>query len=76
MMATGLFGASGLFALNSIKAAKSANPKSYVPEATLVTAPPEPLPASTVTSRLASLKYPFATGTKNKAEGPSKRQSS
>ena len=54
--ATGLFGTSGLLAWNSIKAAKSAKPMSYEPEATRVTAPPEPLPASTVTSSLASLK--------------------
>ena len=54
--AAGLLGASGLLAWNSIKAAKSAKPTSYAPEATRLTAPPEPLPASTVTSSLASLK--------------------
>jgi hypothetical protein len=51
-----LFGAVGLLAWNSISAAMSAKPMSYEPEATRVTVPPEPLPASTVTSSFSSLK--------------------
>src|SRR5688500_15401065 len=61
---------------NSIRAARSANPISYAPDATRFTALPEPLPLSTVTSSFSAAKYPLALASRNSAAGPSKRQSS
>ena len=54
--ATGLLGAAGLLPTNSMSAARSAKPIWYVPEATRLTALPDPLPASIVTSSFSAAK--------------------
>jgi hypothetical protein len=74
MIATGLMGASGLLAWNSISAARSAKPRSWVPEATRWMAP-APLAAS-IHIQTGLFEIAFLLGVDKQGCSPSKRQSS